>query len=288
MSYPLLPLGNELAVDRIGYGAMRLVGAGNWGPPDDPKVAVGVLRRAVELGATFIDTAEAYGPGISESLIAEALYPYPESLVIATKGGVIKMGPGKSRLDGSPSSLRTSVEASLHRLRLEQIDLYQLHIPDPNVPIVESVGALEELRQEGKIRLIGLSNVSLDEYAEARTVATINTVQNRYNLTDRSSESVLHATVQHGAVFIPYNPLNAKTMFQSAPLALDIGSHADVARRLGVKPGQVALAWLLHRSSNILLIPGTTSIVHLEENLAAGEIQLTSNDMTALTKKHDR
>ena len=261
-------IGGDLEVRRLGFGAMRITGDGIWGPPDDAEEARRVLRRVVELGVNLIDTADSYGPEVSENLIAEALHPYPEGLVIATKGGLRRSGPGQWPRDGRPERLKECCEASLRRLRLERIDLYQLHSPDPQVPLEDSMGALKELQGEGKVRHIGISNVSAEELERARAVVDVVTVQNRYNLTDRHSESVLETCERDGIGFIPWFPLAI------GELARADGPLEGLARRHDAAPGQLALAWLLARSRVMLPIPGTSSIEHLEENLAAQSIEL--------------
>jgi pyridoxine 4-dehydrogenase len=269
-------LGGDLEVRRLGFGAMRITGNGIWGPPDDPEEARRLLRRVVELGIDLIDTADSYGPEVSENLIAEALYPYPEGLVIATKGGLRRSGPGQWPRDGRPEHLKEACESSLRRLRLERIDLYQLHSPDPQVPLEDSLGALKELQDEGKVRHIGVSNVSRDELARARAVVDVVTVQNRYNLIDRHSEDVLDACERAGVGFIPWFPL------ATGDLAGPGGPLDELARAHDATPGQLALAWLLARSPAMLPIPGTGSIRHLEENVAAGDIELEGEELERL------
>ena len=270
-------IAGELEVNRLGFGAMRITGEGVWGPPDDHDEAIRVLRRAVELGINLIDTADSYGPDVSEELIAEALHPYPDDLVIATKGGFTRSGPGKWHTDGRPEHLRAACEGSLRKLRVDTIDLYQLHRIDPEVPVEESLGTLEELRAEGKIRFLGLSEVSADELAHARTLAPIATVQNRYNLGDRAAEDVLEACERDGLGFIPWFPLNVGKLARP-------GSTLDEASdRHGAAPGQLALAWLLARSPVMLPIPGTGSVAHLEENVGAVAVELTRDELDALT-----
>jgi pyridoxine 4-dehydrogenase len=262
-------IGGELSVRRMGYGAMRLTGPGVWGEPADPDAARAVLRRAVELGVNLIDTADSYGPEVSERLIAEALHPYPDDLVIATKGGLTRSGPGRWSRDGRPAHLREACDGSLRRLRLEAIDLYQLHAPDDGVPYAESVGALKELRDEGRIRHVGVSNVSPAQLAEARSIVEVVSVQNRYSVSDRwPAEKVLEVCERDGLAFLPWFPL-------AAGKATEPGGQLDAAARdLGATQAQVALAWLLHRSPAILPIPGTSSIEHLEENVAAAALEL--------------
>jgi pyridoxine 4-dehydrogenase len=267
----------DLVVSRLGFGAMRITGRGVWGPPANREDAVRLLRRAVDLGVNFIDTADSYGPGVSEELIAEALAPYGDGLVIATKGGLTRPGPGEWRRDGRPEHLRAACEASLKRLRVNRIDLYQLHSPDPRVPLEESIGALVDLQRAGKIRYIGVSNVDASELAAARRGATIVSVQNRYNLADRSSDPVLTACARDGLAFLPWFPLSAGSDATSANRAL-----AEVAARHSATPAQVAIAWLLARSPVMLPIPGTSSLIHLEENLQAARLQLSAADRAAL------
>ena len=260
-------------VRRLGFGAMRITGPGIWGDPPDREVAKQVLRRAVELGVNLIDTADSYGPHVSEELIAEALHPYPEDLVIATKGGLERTGPGEWPRNGRPEHLREACEGSLRRLRLDAIELYQLHAPDENVPYEESLGALIELRAEGKIRHIGISNVDLGLLDTARGMTEIATVQNRYNLTDRHSEDVLEACQAAGIGFIPWFPL------ATGSLAEPGGPLDEIARAHDATPAQVALAWLLQRSPVMLPIPGTGSVEHLEENLGAADLMLSDEEM---------
>jgi pyridoxine 4-dehydrogenase len=267
-------LGGELEVHRLGFGAMRITGEGVWGPPSDREAAKQVLRRAVELGVDLMDTADSYGPNVSEELIAEALHPYPEGLVIATKGGHVRPGPGQWVPDGRPEHLRAALEGSLSRLRLERIDLYQLHKPDPKVPFEESVGALAEWRREGLIRLVGLSNVTVEQLEAARKITEIASVQNRYNLADRASQPVLERCQELGIAFIPWYPINTGRLE---------GAVQRVAARHGATPAQVALAWLLESSPVHLPIPGTSKVTHLEENVAATELALDDEDMQALT-----
>lgn len=279
-------IGGDLRVNRVGYGAMRLTGQpGNFGPYADWEGGKALLRRAVELGVNFIDTAEAYGPGFNEELIASALHPYRSGLVIATKGGIYKPSPDLIRADGHPENLRRGCEASLQRLKIEQIDLYQLHRPDPNVPFAESVGALAELQREGKIRHIGLSNVTLAQLQAAQSITKIASVQNRFSITDRTYADLLDYCTQQAITFIPYGSLDAHPLKQGAPLANAEGKLREIADRLGVKPNQIALAWLLHHAPNIILIPGTTTISHLEENVVVAAIQLTTDDMKAASDR---
>ena len=263
----------DFSVNRIGLGAMRITGPGIWGDPPDREDAKRLLRRAVELGVDFIDTADAYGPGVSEELIAEALHPYPEGLVIATKGGSLRPGPDAWARDGSRDHLREACEASLRRLRVDAIPLYQLHAPDPQVPFEESVGALVELQAAGKIRHIGMSNVTEDLLRRAQRVATVVSVQNRYNITDRTWEPVLRACEDERLAFLPWAPVARGT---TTP-ALEA-----VADELGATPAQVMLAWLLERSPMTLPIPGTSSLSHLEENISAGRLRLNEHALRTL------
>ncbi|HEX2027788.1 MAG TPA: aldo/keto reductase [Nitriliruptorales bacterium] len=268
----------DLQVRRLGFGAMRLTGEGVWGEPDEPEEARRVLRRAVELGVNFIDTADAYGPDVNERLIAEALHPYPDDLVIATKGGLERTGPGQWPRNGRPEHLRQACEGSLRRLRLDVIDLYQLHAPDPQVPFDESVGALKELRDEGWIRYVGVSNVDLEQLATAEQIVKIASVQNRFNLTDRGSEPVLRACEGEGIAFIPWFPL------ATGDLTDDGGPLEEVARKHSATTAQVALAWLLSASPVTLPIPGTSSVAHLEEDVAAAGLTLDGDDMVVLNR----
>jgi aryl-alcohol dehydrogenase-like predicted oxidoreductase len=270
-------LGGDLAVHRLGYGAMRITGPGIWGEPRDPKEAIRVLRRAVDLGVNFIDTADSYGPEVSERLIAEALHPYPKGLVIATKGGLTRSGPGEWAPVGRPEYLRQCVEMSLRRLRVDRIDLYQLHRIDPKVPVEDSLGALVELQKAGKIRHIGLSEVSVPELRRAQDTARIVSVQNLYNIGNRQSEPVLEHCAKEGIGFIPWFPLAAGDLARPGS-ALD-----QAARRHGAAVSQLALAWLLHRSPVMLPIPGTSSVAHFEENVAAASISLTEPEWAALS-----
>jgi len=270
-----LSLGGDLEVRRLGFGAMRLTGDGIWGPPDDGDAAKVVLRRAVELGVDFIDTADSYGPDVSEELIGEALYPYPGGLAIATKGGLTRSGPGQWSPDCRPEHLREACEGSLRRLRLERIDLYQLHTVDPSVPLEESVGALVELRDEGKIAHIGISNVNTEQLARAREIVPIVSVQNRYSIVDRDSEPVLAECERLGVAFIPWFPLAAGGLSGG-------GAIAKIAEAHDATPFQVALAWLLARSPVMLPIPGTSSLEHLKENVAAAGLKLAEEDFEEL------
>lgn len=275
-----LTLGGDLSVYRLGFGAMRITGPGIWGPPADHDGAIAVLRRALDLGVNLIDTADSYGPEVSEELIAEALYPYPAQLIIATKGGLTRSGPGQWPQDGRPEHLRAALNGSLKRLRLERIDLYQFHRPDPRVPFEESVGALAELQQAGKIRHIGLSNVTIDELERAQRITPIVTVQNHYNLAGRASERMNHARsermidlcAEQGIGFIPWAPL-AGGQDAASGAAVD-----EVARQHHALPSQVAIAWLLQRSPTMLPIPGTASIAHLEENVQSASLRLSREE----------
>jgi pyridoxine 4-dehydrogenase len=271
-----LTLGGDLEVHRLGFGAMRITGDGIWGPPADRDVALAVLRRAVELGVDLIDTADSYGPHVSEQLIAEALHPYPEGLVIATKGGLERGGPGDWSRNGRPEHLREACERSLRDLQVDRIDLYQLHAVDPDVPYAESVGALKELQDEGKIRHVGVSNVSAEQLEEARSIVDVVSVQNRFNLGDRSSADVLAVCERDGLGFFPWFPLAAGN------LARPGGVLAEIAEAHDATPGQVALAWLLARSPVMLPIPGTGSTAHLEENLGAADLSLTDDELERL------
>ncbi|HEX5847919.1 MAG TPA: aldo/keto reductase [Rubrobacter sp.] len=267
----------DLTARRLGFGAMRLCGPGIWGEPEDPAAAEAVLRRVVELGINLIDTADAYGPEVNERQIHSALYPYPEDLVIATKGGLVRPGPGRWNRNGRPRHLREACEGSLRRLGVETIDVYQFHRPDSRVPFEDSVWALAELRDEGKIRHVGLSNVGVREIEIALDIVPIVSVQNRYNLTDRSSEAVLETCEREGIAFIPWFPL------ATGDLARPGGDLDEIASSHGATPAQVALAWLLARSPVMLPIPGTSSVEHLEENVAATELELSEEEIATLS-----
>ena len=269
-------IGGDLEVHRLGFGAMRVTGRGIWGPPEDPDQAERVLRRVVELGIDLIDTADSYGPEVSENLIAETLHPYPDGLVIATKGGLLRTGPGQWPRDGRPEHLKEACEGSLRRLRLERIDVYQLHSPDPQVPLEDSVGAMKELKDEGKVRHVGISNVSVDELERARSIVEIVTVQNRYNLEDRGSDDVLDRCEELGIGFIPWFPL------ATGDLARSGGPLDRIAREHDATPAGIALAWLLARSPVMLPIPGTSSVAHLEENMRAAEIELSEDELAEI------
>jgi aryl-alcohol dehydrogenase-like predicted oxidoreductase len=267
-------LGGQLSVHRLGYGAMRLTGDGIWGPPKDRKAALAVLSRAVELGVNFIDTADSYGPGVSEELIAEALFPYPKDLVIATKGGWNRPGPNQWTHDASPAHLRNAIEGSLKRLRLDRIEVYQLHAPDPVVPFETSVETLAELQKEGKIHLVGLSNVTREHIERARKIVPIISVQNRYSFADREWDYVVDHCERNGIAFIPWFPLGA------GKVAGEILNR--VAKAHHSTPLQVALAWLLQRSPIMLPIPGTSSVEHLQENIRAASLRLTKEEYEEL------
>jgi pyridoxine 4-dehydrogenase len=269
-----IDVGGDLTVNRLGFGAMRITGRGIWGEPADRTVAKAVLRRAVELGVNFIDTADAYGPDVSETLIAEALHPYPEDLVIATKGGLTRSGPNQWDADGRPEYLRAACEGSLARLKLEEIPLYQFHRPDPKVPLEESIGEIVKMKEEGKIRHIGVCNVTETELHRAQRLTPIVSVQNRYNVADRTSESLVDLCEQERLVFLPWAPI------------LDIedeGVAGEIAKNHNASPRQVVLAWLLARSPAILPIPGTGTVDHLEENVGAAGIKLDGHEIEALT-----
>ena len=271
-------LGGDLEVRRLGYGAMQITGKGVWGPPPDAERAVAVLRRAVELGVTLIDTADSYGPNVSEELIARALHPYPPGLVIATKGGFERSGPNRWETNGRPAHLREACEGSLRRLKLERIDLYQLHRIDARVPAADSLGELARLQQEGKIRHIGLSEVGVAEIEHARTIVDVVSVQNRYNLAERGAEAVVDYCEREGLGFLPWYPL------LTGKLADPGGPVAAAASRLDATPAQVALAWLLARSPVMLPIPGTSSVNHLDENVAAATLRLSEQQVAEITR----
>jgi pyridoxine 4-dehydrogenase len=270
------PIAGALEVNRLGFGAMRLTGPGITGPPADVEGAKAVLRRAVELGVNHIDTADAYGPGVSEELIAEALHPYPDDLVIATKGGLVRTGEGGEwPQDGRPQHLRAACEGSLRRLRVDTIDVYYLHRPDPEVPYEDSVGALKELRDEGKIRHVAVSNASAELLSIARGIVDIALVQNQYSLTDRRSQNVLETCAAADIGFVPWAPIDVGALDPAGPVA-------QIARNHDATPVQIALAWLLHASPAMLPIPGTSSRGHLEENVAAAEIELAADELAVL------
>ena len=271
-----ISFGGQISVHRLGFGAMRLTGEGIWGPPKDRDEALVVLRRAVELDINFIDTADSYGPNVSEELIAEALYPYPAGLVIATKGGWNRPGPNQWTHDATPEHLRKAVEGSLKRLRLDRIDVYQLHIPDPVVPFDASVETLAQLRNEGKIRLVALSNVTQEHIERARKIVPIVSVQNRYSFADREWDYVVDYCERNGIAFIPWFPLGA------GKVAGEVLNR--IAQAHNASPTQVALAWLLHRSPIMLPIPGTSSIEHLEQNVAATSLRLSEEEYERLSR----
>jgi aryl-alcohol dehydrogenase-like predicted oxidoreductase len=269
-----IDIGGDLTVNRLGYGAMRITGEGIWGEPKDREEAKAVLRRAVELGVNFIDTADSYGPNVSEELIAEALYPYADDLVIATKGGLTRTGPNQWPRNGTPEHLIKACEGSLRRLKLDAIPLYQFHSPDPNVPIEDSLGAIIELKNQGKIRHIGVSNFDETQLAMAQGMTNIVSLQNRYNVEDRNSESLIDLCEQEDIVFLPWAPIS------------DADNHGAIKQAAvdhGVSPRQVVLAWLLARSPQILPIPGTGSVSHLESNIASVDIKLTPAEVAAIT-----
>jgi aryl-alcohol dehydrogenase-like predicted oxidoreductase len=270
-----LDVGGDLTVNRLGFGAMRITGEGVWGDPPDWGRAQAALRRAVELDVTFIDTADSYGPEVSERLIADTLYPYPDNLVIATKGGLVRPGPAQWEPDGRPDHLREACEGSLARLRLDRIDLYQFHRPDPRVPVAESIGSLAELKDEGKIRHVGVSNFSEEQLREAERVTPVVSVQNRYGVTDRTSEEMVDLCEQEMLLFLPWAPLAEADASQPGQAA---------ARRHEVSARQVALAWLLARSPQILPIPGSGSPEHVEQNVAAASIDLDPAEIHAITR----
>jgi aryl-alcohol dehydrogenase-like predicted oxidoreductase len=274
-----IDVGGDLTVNRLGFGAMRVTGRGVWGDPPDRDEAKAVLRRVVELGVNFIDTADSYGPEVSEELIAEALAPYPDDLVIATKGGLERSGPGQWPVNGHPDHLRAACEGSLRRLGLEQIPLYQLHRPDPKVPLDDSLGALVDLKEQGKIRHIGLSNVNERQLRQAERLTPVVSIQNRYNVADRGSEGLVDLCEQEQITFLPWAPIQ------------DLrgqGAVRRIAERHGASPTQVVLAWLLARSPAILPIPGTGSLDHLEENVAAAALELTDEEVAELNRQGGR
>lgn len=269
-------IGGDLTVYRLGFGAMRLTGPGIWGEPQNHDEAIAVLHRVLELGINFIDTADSYGPEVSEKLIAEALYPYPKDLVIATKGGLVRPGPDQWDLNGDPKHLRSACEGSLRRLKLDRIDLYQLHRIDPKFPLEDQIGVLVDLQREGKIRHIGLSEVSVNEIKKVRTMTPIASVQNKYNLIERDAEKVLEYCTREKIAFIPWFPLATGNLAKS-------GAVLDrLSKKLGVKPSQIALAWLLKKSPIMLPIPGTSSVKHLDENTSATLLSLDDSMMKEL------
>jgi aryl-alcohol dehydrogenase-like predicted oxidoreductase len=280
-------LGNDLPVHRLGYGTMRLVGDGAWGEPPSREDARNVLRRAVELGITLLDTADAYGPQIAEQLIAEALHPYPANLVIATKGGLTRQGPAKAKPCGRPDYLQQQLELSLRNLRVDRIDLYQLHRIDPTVPLADTLGALRDAQQQGKVRHIGLSEVTSEQIEEAQKIVPIVSVQNKYNILNRDSEPALKFCEQHGIAFLPWYPMGgsaAQSVVKNTTGADTHTNHpiADFARDHQCSVTQLAIAWLLHRSPVILPIPGTSSIAHLEENIASASLNISDEDWDTL------
>ena len=270
-----IDVGGDLTVNRLGFGAMRITGRGIWGDPPSHDQAIATLRRVVELGVNFIDTADSYGPSVSEELIAEALYPYPDDLVIATKGGLVRPGPNRWEADGRPSHLRAACEGSLRRLRLEQIPLYQFHRPDPRVPLAESIGMIASLKDEGKIRHVGISNVSEAQLREAQRIVPIVSVQNRFNATDRQSASIVDLCEQEQLTFLPWAPVQEADRNPAV---------AEAAQRHGVSERQVVLAWMLASSPSILPIPGTGSVLHAEENVAAAALELSPDEIAAIGK----
>lgn len=274
-----ITLGNALVVNRLGYGAMRITGEGIWGEPKDAREARAVLRRAVDLGVNFIDTADSYGPEVSERLIAEALHPYPRGLIVATKGGIVRPGPSQWVPDGRPAHLRAACEASLRRLKMEKFDLYQFHRIDPQVPVEESLGELAKLRDEGKIVHLGISNFKLDELEKARSIVPVVSVQNRYNVVDRSSQAVLDYCEAQGMAFIPWSPLSRNPRDAQDDKMLRL---ATLAQTRGVSVPQIAIAWLLAKSPAMLPIPGTSSRRHLEENVAAAAVELSREELAAV------
>ncbi len=272
-------LGGDLKIHRLGFGAMRITGEGIWGEPKNPEEARKVLKRAVELGVNFIDTADSYGPEVSERLIGETLFPYPEDLIIATKGGLTRQGPGKWLPVGRPEYLQQCVEMSLRRLRLERIDLYQLHRIDPKVPVEETLGVLKNLQTAGKIRHIGLSEVTVAELENARKIISVASVQNLYNLSERKHEDVVNYCEHNQLAFIPWYPV------ASGKLAQPGGALDETAKQHNASVAQLALAWLLHRSPVIVPIPGTSSVAHLEENVAAANLNIDQNTWSSLESK---
>ena len=276
-----LVIGKDLTVNRMGFGAMRITGSDIWGEPKDPAEARQVLHKALDLGVNFIDTADAYGPDVSERLIAEALHPYPKGLVIATKGGMVRPSASEWVADGRPAHLREACEASLKRLKLERIDLYQFHRIDPQVPLEDSIGELARLKQEGKIRHVGVSNFNVEELSRARAIVAIVSVQNRYNVADRTSENVLALCEHEGIVVIPWAPI-ARGSAERLEAARAGAALEALAKARGVSVLQLAIAWLLARSPAMLPIPGTSSVEHLEANVAAARIKLSPADMSSI------
>lgn len=268
-------IGGALTVNRMGYGAMRITGEGIWGPPKDKEEALRVLRKAIELGINFIDTADSYGPYVSEELIAEALHPYPQDLVIATKGGLERTGPGEWPVNAHPDHLRKALEGSLHRLKLKKLDLYQLHRIDPDVPFEQMMKFLQQIKEEGLVKHIGLSEVSVEQIEKAREYIEVVSVQNKYSVDYRKWEDVLDYCQQQDIAFIPWNPINAGNIEATDKLA-------EIGRKHNASAHQLALSWLLHKAPNILLIPGTSKVKHLEENVAAASIALSEEEMKEL------
>ena len=273
----IFTIGNDLTVNRVGYGAMRITGQGVWGQPSDKSEAIKVLRKAIELGVDFIDTADSYGPNVSEELIAEALYPYPKGLVIATKGGFMRSGPGQWTINSHPDHLAQALEGSLKRLKTDRIDLYQLHRIDPKVPFEQTLEFLKKVQEKGLIKHIGLSEVSIAEIKKAQQYVKVVSVQNKYSIDFRKWEPELQYCNEHNIAFIPWNPIQAGNLQTEGILNEVAGKHKATIN-------QVALSWLLHHSASILLIPGTSKVKHLEENIAAGKIKLNEEDMAALGK----
>jgi len=274
-------IANDLTINRMGYGAMRITGEGIWGPPKDRQECLRVLRRTVELGINFIDTADSYGPHISEELIAEALHPYPDGLVIATKGGLLRTGPNQWPINAHPEHLRKALEGSLRRLKLDQIDLYQLHRVDPEVPFEQTLEFLQEVQEEGLVKHIGLSEVSVEHIIQAQEYIDVVSVQNMYSLDNRKWEEVLQFCQENGIAFIPWYPLNAGNIHAVEKLS-------SIAKKYNATAHQVALSWLLHHSENILLIPGTSKVKHLEENYKAASFNLSQEDLQELeTIRHE-
>jgi pyridoxine 4-dehydrogenase len=269
-----IDVGGDLTVNRLGFGAMRITGDGIWGEPPDAERARNAVRRAVQLGVNFIDTADSYGPDVSERLIAETLHPYPDDLVIATKGGLVRPGPGRWDADGRPEHLREALEGSLRRLRVDMIDLYQLHRPDPHVPLEESIGFLAEMKKQGKIRHVGISNATEEQLRTAEQIVPIVSVQNRYNVVDRTSETMVDLCEQEELAFLPWAPIQE---------ADEVEVITDAARNHGFTPRQIVLAWLLARSPRILPIPGSGSAEHVEANVAAAGIKLDQGEVAAIT-----
>lgn len=268
-------IGDDLTVKRMGFGAMRITGDGIWGPPNDKKEAIRVLKRAVELGIDFIDTADSYGPNVSEELIAEALHPYQEGLVIGTKGGLTRSGPNEWHINSQPDHLRKALEGSLHRLKLEKIDLYQLHRVDPDVPFEKTLEFLQTIQEEGLVKHIGLSEVSVDQIKKAQEYVKVVSVQNKYSVENRQWEKELAYCREQNMAFIPWNPMNAGNLEAMHTLK-------EVAEKHDASPHQIALSWLLHHAPNILLIPGTSKVKHLEENVKAADISLSQEEMEKL------